>query len=94
MLVSHDARLICEAGCELWVVDNKTVTRFDGDFEDYRDQLLDEIEASAEASRQRWRQNWKPGPRRERPNYWPRRRGGGACEAGTMKRRCAIHSIV
>eukprot|EP00946_MAST-07B_sp_MAST-7B-sp1_P001875 g1875.t1 len=51
VLVSHDARLICEAGCELWVVDNKTVTRFDGDFEDYRDQLLDEIEASAEAAK-------------------------------------------
>ena len=29
-------------GCE-----RKTVTRFDGDFEDYRDRLLDEIEASA-----------------------------------------------
>jgi predicted ATPase len=34
VLVSHDARLIQEAGCELWVVDNKTVTRFEGEFEE------------------------------------------------------------
>ena len=47
VLVSHDARLICEAGCELWIVDNKTVTRFEGEFEEYRDQLLEEIEETA-----------------------------------------------
>ena len=50
ILVSHDARLICEAGCELWIVDNQTVTRFDGDFDEYREQLLEEIEATAEAA--------------------------------------------
>lgn len=50
VLVSHDARLICEAGCELWIVDNQTVTRFDGEFDEYRDQLLEEIDATAEAA--------------------------------------------
>ena len=48
VLVSHDARLICEAGCELWVVDNKTVTRFEGEFDEYRDSLLEQIELDAE----------------------------------------------
>jgi len=51
VLVSHDARLICEAGCELWIVDNKTVTRFDGEFDDYREGLLEQIEEDAERSR-------------------------------------------
>ena len=53
MLVSHDARLICEAGCELWVVDNKTVTRFEGEFDDYRDSLLEQIEQDAEADKRK-----------------------------------------
>ena len=53
MLVSHDARLICEAGCELWVVDNKTVTRFEGEFDDYRDSLLEQIEEDAEADKRK-----------------------------------------
>ena len=48
VLVSHDARLICEAGCELWIVDNKTVTRFEGAFDDYREGLLEQIEEDAE----------------------------------------------
>lgn len=51
VLVSHDARLICEAGCELWIVDKQTVTRFDAEFDDYRDQLLEEIEANEEAAK-------------------------------------------
>ncbi len=53
VLVSHDARLICEAGCELWVVDNKTVTRFEGEFDDYRDSLLEQIEEDAEAAKRK-----------------------------------------
>lgn len=43
VIVSHDARLIVEAGCEMWVCGNETVTPFDGDFEDYRDMLLEEL---------------------------------------------------
>ena len=45
VLVSHDARLIervCEdpTRSEVWIVDNGTVTRYEGDFEDYREELL------------------------------------------------------
>lgn len=48
ILVSHDARLIMEAGCDLYIVNDKTVTRHDGGFDDYREALLDEIAADAE----------------------------------------------
>ena len=37
VLVSHDARLIKEAECRIWICGNKTVTPFDGDIDDYRD---------------------------------------------------------
>ena len=48
ILVSHDARLITEAECDLWVCDNKTLTFYEDGFDGYRDQLLDELEAEAE----------------------------------------------
>lgn len=44
VLVSHDARLILETDCTLWVCGNKTAKVFDGDFDDYRDALLEELE--------------------------------------------------
>jgi len=43
VLVSHDARLIREANCELWVCANQDVQKFKGEFDDYRDQLLAEL---------------------------------------------------
>ena len=53
VLVSHDARLISrvledEERSEVWVVDDGTVTRFNGDFDDYREELLNEIRAEDE----------------------------------------------
>ena len=44
VLVSHDARLIKEAECRIWICGNKTVTPFDGDIDDYRDELIEEME--------------------------------------------------
>ena len=44
VLVSHDARLIRNAECELWVCDKQTVAPFDGDIDDYRDSLIKDIE--------------------------------------------------
>ena len=57
VLVSHDARLILEAKCELWVCANQDVQRYQGDFEDYRMSLLEEMRAKEveEDERQRKR---------------------------------------
>lgn len=40
VLVSHDARLIRQAECQLWVCDNQRVEPYDGDVEDYRQSLI------------------------------------------------------
>lgn len=40
ILVSHDARLIQETNCNLWVVENKEINEIDGGFEDYRKEVL------------------------------------------------------
>ncbi|KAH3823949.1 hypothetical protein DPMN_125774 [Dreissena polymorpha] len=40
VIVSHDERLIRETDCNLWVVENKTINEVDGDFDDYRKELL------------------------------------------------------
>ena len=47
VLVSHDARLIMEAECDLWVCDDQTLKRFEAGFEGYRDELLDALEDEA-----------------------------------------------
>jgi len=44
VLVSHDARLINMVCKEIWIVANQTVTILDGDFEDYRAQLVEEFQ--------------------------------------------------
>ena len=44
VLVSHDARLITEAECDLWVLGDKNVELFEDGFDAYRDMLLDQIE--------------------------------------------------
>ena len=38
--MSHDARLIQETECSLWVVENNEVNEVDGDFEDYKREVL------------------------------------------------------
>uniref|UniRef100_A0A0D9WSI4 ABC transporter domain-containing protein n=1 Tax=Leersia perrieri TaxID=77586 RepID=A0A0D9WSI4_9ORYZ len=53
VLVSHDWRLISrvcddEQKSEIWVVEDGTVNKFDGTFEDYKDELLEEIKKEVE----------------------------------------------
>ena len=43
VIVSHDARLILETDCRLWVVENQSVEEVDGDFEDYRREILESL---------------------------------------------------
>lgn len=40
ILVSHDARLIQETDCQLWVIEDKSISEIDGDFDDYRREVL------------------------------------------------------
>uniref|UniRef100_A0A0A8YXR4 ABC transporter domain-containing protein n=1 Tax=Arundo donax TaxID=35708 RepID=A0A0A8YXR4_ARUDO len=53
VLVSHDSRLISrvcedEQRSEIWVVEGGTVNRYDGTFEDYKDELMEEIKKEVE----------------------------------------------
>lgn len=41
--MSHDARLILETSCQLWVVDDQEITEVDGDFDDYRQEILEKL---------------------------------------------------
>ncbi|XP_038063471.1 ATP-binding cassette sub-family F member 1-like [Patiria miniata] len=43
VLVSHDARLITETDCQLWVVEEKSINEIDGNFDDYKHELLVEL---------------------------------------------------
>ncbi|VVC27289.1 Hypothetical protein CINCED_3A007740 [Cinara cedri] len=41
IIVSHDERLIRETECTLWVIEDQTINEVDGDFDDYRKELLE-----------------------------------------------------
>merc|ERR1711957_286635 len=59
VVVSHDARLIQEMGCQLWVVEDGTVYQFEKEFNGYRDKILrqlDEREAEVERLEEKRRQ--------------------------------------
>ena len=43
ILVSHDARLILETSCQLWVVENQEISEVEGDFDDYREEILEKL---------------------------------------------------
>ncbi|XP_077404851.1 ATP-binding cassette sub-family F member 1 isoform X2 [Vanacampus margaritifer] len=43
IIVSHDARLITETQCQLWVVENCSVNQIDGDFDDYKREVLESL---------------------------------------------------
>ncbi|CAL8363668.1 unnamed protein product [Arctogadus glacialis] len=43
IIVSHDARLITETQCQLWVVEDSAVNQIDGDFEDYKREVLESL---------------------------------------------------
>jgi len=36
ILVSHDMRLISQVAKEIWMCDNKTITKYDGDISDFK----------------------------------------------------------
>jgi ATP-binding cassette subfamily F protein 1 len=51
VLVTHDARLITEVNCELWIVDqqsNPQVKPFQGEFDEYKEEILEEIRQNEE----------------------------------------------
>ncbi|XP_076803818.1 ATP-binding cassette sub-family F member 1-like [Clavelina lepadiformis] len=43
VIVSHDARLITETDCTLWVVEDQTVNQIDGNFDDYKQEILESL---------------------------------------------------
>ncbi|XP_029440103.1 ATP-binding cassette sub-family F member 1 isoform X3 [Rhinatrema bivittatum] len=43
IIVSHDARLITETNCQLWVVEERTANQIEGDFEDYKREVLESL---------------------------------------------------
>ncbi|XP_030003704.1 ATP-binding cassette sub-family F member 1 isoform X2 [Sphaeramia orbicularis] len=43
IIVSHDARLITETQCQLWVVEDCTVNQIDGDFDEYKREVLEAL---------------------------------------------------
>ena len=49
VIVSHDARLILETNCQLWIVEEKSIEEIDGDFDDYRKEILESLGESVVA---------------------------------------------
>jgi len=43
IIVSHDERLIRETECQLCVIEDQNITEIDGDFDDYRKEILEEL---------------------------------------------------
>ncbi|XP_035216155.1 ATP-binding cassette sub-family F member 1-like [Stegodyphus dumicola] len=43
VIVTHDERLIRETNCQLWVIENQNIDEIDGDFDDYRKELLESL---------------------------------------------------
>ena len=43
IIVSHDERLIRETNCQLWMIEQQQINEIDGDFDDYRKELLDSL---------------------------------------------------
>ena len=42
-MVSHDSRLITETSCQLWVVEQQSLNQIDGDFHDYKREVLEAL---------------------------------------------------
>lgn len=43
VMVTHDERLVVRTDCNLWVVENQGIDEIDGDFEDYKKEVLDAL---------------------------------------------------
>lgn len=55
IIVTHDERLIRETDCQLWVVEDKTINEIEGDFDEYRRELLETLgEEIAPPAGQTW----------------------------------------
>lgn len=48
VVVTHDQRLIEECECTLWVVEKKGVTEWKAGFDDYKQNILEELEREVE----------------------------------------------
>ena len=42
-MVSHDSRLILETECVLWVIEDKQIVEIDGEFDDYKREVLQSL---------------------------------------------------
>lgn len=84
ILVSHDARLILETECQLWVCGDSTVRPFDGDFDEYRDRLLEELRVQEEAVEVEMRRKAEAAAaeRTKRMTKIMQRGGAGGAKAG------------
>ena len=49
VVVTHDQRLIEHCGCDLWVVEKESVTKWSAGFDDYKATLLKEMEDKIDA---------------------------------------------
>lgn len=47
VVVTHDQRLIEECDCELWVVEKQGVTKWEAGFDDYKQDILRQLEEAA-----------------------------------------------
>lgn len=52
VVVTHDQRLIEECDCTLWVVEKQGVTPWEAGFDDYKDTILQQLEAEVEKEAQ------------------------------------------
>lgn len=43
VIVTHDERLIRETECQLWVIENNSIAEIDGEFDDYRSEILESL---------------------------------------------------
>ncbi|PAV91654.1 hypothetical protein WR25_20129 [Diploscapter pachys] len=43
IMVTHDERLVRRTDCSLWVVENQTIAEIDGDFDDYKREVLEAL---------------------------------------------------
>ena len=43
-IITHDSELVIGTDCQLWIVSNNKVTFHKGDYEDYKDQIISELE--------------------------------------------------
>uniref|UniRef100_A0A915M606 ABC transporter domain-containing protein n=1 Tax=Meloidogyne javanica TaxID=6303 RepID=A0A915M606_MELJA len=44
LMVTHDERLIRATNCRLWIVEDENVFQIDGEFDDYRKEVLEQVE--------------------------------------------------